>query len=423
MIFLENRPKGTYDLFNEEIKEFTKLEEHLKKVLNKYGFTEIRTPIFEHSSVFHRDSELSDMVTKETYNFQDKGNRLLTLRPEGTAGVIRAYVENKMYLKPLTKLYYIGPFFRYERPQKGRFRQFYQMGMEAIGEQSALLDAEIVSVSYEVIKSLGLKNVTINLNTLGKSSSQPQYKEILTNYFTPHIEELCGDCKRRITENPLRILDCKVDQQKEFVIEAPTPIDYLDQDDLAFYNEVKNNLRMMNVPFVENKRLVRGLDYYGQTVFEIVADIKGFGSQNVLGGGGHYENLVKELGGPDKSGIGVAFGLERLLEALRLEGIKLSEDDYLDAYIITFGEAEQTKALEVLTTLRNEDFKVSIDYYKRSFKAQLREALSLNAKYLIIIGDQELESNILTVKETKTEVQKEMTIDEFIRKAKENDYT
>lgn len=416
---MENKPKGTYDLYNDELKEFVKLEEHLKTVLNKYGFTEIRTPIFEHAKVFHRESELSDMVTKETYNFYDKGERLLTLRPEGTAGVIRAYVENKMYTKPLTKFFYIGPFFRYERPQKGRFRQFYQMGIEAIGERSALLDAEVVSVSYEVIKSLGLNNVSINLNTLGKTSSQVKYKEILTNYFLPHEKELCQDCQRRIKENPLRILDCKIDQHKEVVIKAPTPFDYLDEEDIMFYQEVKNNLKIMNVPFIENKRLVRGLDYYGHTVFEIVAEIKGFGAQNVLGGGGHYENLVKELGGPDKSGIGVAFGLERLLEALRLEGIKLTKEEQIDAYLISFGEKETLKAVEVLTKLREANLKVGIDYYKRSFKAQLKEALSLNAKYLIIIGEEELKANLLTVKNTFTETQTQMSIEEFIKKVKQ----
>lgn len=415
---MENRPKGTYDLFNDQLKEFVKLEEHLKEVLEKYGFKEIRTPIFEHAKVFHRETELSDMVTKETYNFYDKGERLLTLRPEGTAGVIRAYVENKMYIKPLTKLFYIGPYFRYERPQKGRFRQFYQMGIEAIGEKSALLDAEVVSLSYEVIKSLGLKNVSINLNSLGKTSSQTKYKEILTNYFKPHKNELCEDCQRRITENPLRILDCKIDQNKEVVKIAPKPVDYLDDEDLKFYEEVKEYLRIMKVPFIENKSLVRGLDYYNHTVFEIVADIKGFGAHNVLGGGGHYENLVKELGGPDKSGIGVAFGLERLLEALKLEEITLSSNDFINAYIITFGEKENLHGIEVLTKLREEGFKVSLDYYRRSFKAQLKEALALNARYLVIIGEEELKTNLLTVKNTKTEEQTQITIDQLIRKLK-----
>ncbi len=415
---MENRPKGTYDLFDDNLREFVSLEKHLKNVLDKYGFKEMRTPIFEHASVFHRESELSDMVVKETYNFEDKGQRLLTLRPEGTAGVIRAYVENKLYIRPLSKFFYIGPFFRYERPQKGRFRQFYQMGIEAIGERSALLDAEVVSLSYEVINSLGLKNVTIHLNSLGTRASQITYKKVLKNYFMPHKALLCSDCQRRIEENPLRILDCKVDQNKQIVIDAPTPIDYLDEESLKFYDEVKTNLDLMKIPYVENKKLVRGLDYYGHTVFEIVADIKGFGSQNVLGGGGRYENLVKELGGPEKSGIGVAFGLERLLEALKLEEISLISEESIDAYIIKVGEEANTKALEVLTLLRGENLKVSLDYYQKGFKAQLKEALNLNAKYLIIIGEEELKNNLLTVKNTKTETQTQVKINELIRMIK-----
>lgn len=414
---MEQKPKGTYDLLPDETIKYQALEEHIRELMKIYGYFEIRTPIFEHSSVFHRKTELSDMVTKETYNFKDKGDRDLTLRPEGTAGVIRAYVENKLYANQgLTKLYYLGPNFRYERPQKGRFRQFYQFGIEAIGPKSSSLDAEVIALSYKLISSLGLKQVKIKVNSLGDIASRNTYKEALTTYFEPHKEDLCADCQRRIKENPIRILDCKIDSDKPFVKNALTPYDFLSVESKQYFDEVLSYLDSMKIDYEVDKRLVRGLDYYGHTVFEVEANIKGFGAQNVLGGGGHYEHLVNELGGPDLDGVGIAFGMERLMMALESENIELYEEVKPDFFIITFDKTIHQKALGLLTKLRDYGFKGEIDHESKSFKGQLKLAVNSKAKYFIIIGEEEVEQGLFTVKDSNTQTQEKMTLEALIKK-------
>lgn len=414
---MEQKPKGTYDLLPPESSKFVALENHLKKLLKTYGYDEIRTPIFEHSSVFHRDSELSDMVMKETYNFKDKGGRDLTLRPEGTAGVIRAYVENKLYgNQGITKLFYMGPNFRYERPQKGRFRQFYQFGVEAIGAKSPSLDAEVIALSYKVIESLGLKNVKVNINSLGDIESRNIYKDALSSYFMPHEAELCEDCKRRITQNPIRILDCKIDSDKPFIKNAPTPFDFLTDEAHAYFTEVLSFLDQMDILYQHNERLVRGLDYYGHTVFEVEATIKGFGAQNVLAGGGHYEHLIKELGGPELDGVGVAFGLERLMAALDSEGITLHEEKHPDFFIVTFDSKTRLKAAKLMTQLRDLGYVGDFDHLARSFKSQFRQSITSHAKYIIIIGEDELKDDLYTVKNSQTEEQSRLTYEQLIER-------
>ncbi len=387
---------------------------HLRELLKLYGYKEIKTPIFEHSDVFHRDNELSDMVIKETYNFKDKGGRDLTLRPEGTAGVIRAYVENKMYTEPITKLFYIGPNFRYERPQKGRFRQFNQMGIEAIGLKSPSLDAEVISLSYHIITSLGLKQVKVKINSLGDSESKVRYKEALTKYFKD-VDDLCEDCLRRKTENPLRILDCKVDGKKDVVLKAPKPKDYLTEDAYLYFQSVLAYLDNMDVHYEIDDTLVRGLDYYGHTVFEVEALI-GMGAHNILAGGGHYESLVKELGGPDLNGVGVAFGLERLLSAIDNEKIKITQEEPLDAYIVTFDYQTHLHAATLLARLRDLGYKVDLDHQLSKFQTQLKKAVKSEAKYIIIIGEDELKNNVYQVKDSKKEKQQTLTFSELVRK-------
>ncbi|MDD2575598.1 MAG: histidine--tRNA ligase [Acholeplasmataceae bacterium] len=414
---MEQKPKGTYDLLPNETIKYQALEEHIRDLMKIYGYSEIRTPIFEHSSVFHRKTELSDMVTKETYNFKDKGNRDLTLRPEGTAGVIRAYVENKLYANQgLTKLYYLGPNFRYERPQKGRFRQFYQFGIEAIGVKSSSLDAEVIGLSYKLISSLGLKQVKIKVNSLGDIASRNTYKEALTTYFEPHKEDLCTDCQRRIKENPIRILDCKIDRDKSFVKNAATPYDFLSPEAKQYFDEVLSYLDSMGIDYAVDKRLVRGLDYYGHTVFEVEANIKGFGAQNVLGGGGHYEHLVNELGGPDLDGVGIAFGMERLMMALDSENIELYDEVTPDFFIITFDKTIHQKALGLLTKLRDYGFKGDIDHESKNFKGQLKLAVNSKAKYFIIIGEEEVEQGMFTLKDSITQNQEKVTIEALLKK-------
>lgn len=411
------KPKGTYDLLPIETRKFRALENHIIKLLESYGYGEIRTPIFEYSNVFHRQSELSDMVLKETYNFKDKGSRDLTLRPEGTAGAIRSYVENKLYAdQGLTKLFYLGPNFRYERPQKGRYRQFYQFGIEAVGIKSASLDAEVIALSYKVIDSLGLSNVNIKINSLGDINSRANYNKVLQNYFKDYVDELCENCKTRIDTNPMRILDCKIDGGKNFVKNAPKPLDHLTSDARTFFNDVLKNLEAMNIPYEIDDALVRGLDYYGHTVFEVEANIKGFGAQNTLGGGGHYENLVKELGGPDLPGVGVAFGMERLMQALESEKIELIGEDYYDFYALHFDEDTKLMALNLITKLRDLGFKGDTEHTNRAFNRQLRNALRFNPKYLLIFGEEELKSGLITVKDVKNETQETITFEKLIEK-------
>lgn len=414
-----NRVKGTYDVLPNEVSKWQYLEKTAKKIATKYNFKEIRTPIFEYSGVFHRESELSDMVTKETYNFKDKGDRDITLRPEGTAGVIRAYVENKLYVdNDLLKVYSMGPNFRYERPQKGRYRQFSQFSLEAIGVKSPLLDAEVIKMSQEFIEELGLKNVAIEINSIGDIESRKNYLTALIDYLTPFKEELSNDSKERLIKNPLRILDSKDKRDQEIIKDAPKPIDYLSDTSKLYFNDLLKYLEVFNVNYTINNQLVRGLDYYSDTVFEVKAEIKGFGAQNVLGGGGRYENLVKELGGPETSAIGFAFGMERLLYALEAEEILNIEDDSLDVFIISFSEEFNIYKTTILNELRNSNYIVDLDFSNRSFKSQLKKALKSNAKMLVIVGEEEFNNNMVTIKNTKTEEQTTITKNELLNKIK-----
>lgn len=406
-----NKVKGTYDVLPNESYLWQALESKIRSILALYNMKEMRTPIMEYSEVFHRQSELSDMVTKETYDFDDRGDRRLTLRPEGTAGIIRSYVENKLYASmELEKVYYIGPNFRYERPQKGRYRQFYQFGVEAIGAISPALDAEMIILAYDFIKRLGLKGVRVRINSLGDDISRGQYQQALIDHFTPHQDTLCEDCKNRLNKNPLRILDCKVDQQHEAVKHAPTPQDYLTDESRAYFMNVLDHLNAAKISYEIAPKLVRGLDYYSHTVFEIEADIEGFGAQNVLGGGGRYQKLVKELGGPDLGGIGFAFGMERLLLALDAENVNFAKESELDAFVITFDEKYQTLSTKILYELRLGNIKADANYTSKSFKAQLKQALKYQAKYLVIIGEEEFKKGVVSVKNTQTEQQEEVLV-------------
>lgn len=362
-----NRVKGTYDVLPNESKKWQALEDMIRKTLSLYNYQEMRTPIMEYSEVFHRDSEGSDMVTKETYDFFDRGNRKLTLRPEGTAGIIRGYVEQKLYAsQEVEKIYYIGPNFRYERPQKGRYRQFYQFGVEAIGAVNPQLDSEMVILAYDFMRRLGLKGVRVRVNSLGDMESRKNYQNALKAHFKPHRESLCQDCKQRLDKNPLRILDCKVDSHHDAVLSAPVPLDHLNLQSKAYFNQVLRHLDASGITYEIAPKLVRGLDYYSDTVFEIEADIEGFGAQNVLGGGGRYQSLVKELGGPDLGGIGFACGMERLLLALEAEKIDIAPSDALDCYLLIFDEALREKASQIIYTLRTHGFSSDLNYSQKT---------------------------------------------------------
>jgi len=399
------KAKGTYDLFGKEGKKVIYLKQLLESLMNKYNYEYIKTPLFESSELFHRGvGETSDIVSKETYDFVDRGNRNMTLRPEGTAGVVRSFIENKMYSdinKPV-KLWYFGPMYRYERPQAGRFREFLQFGVETFGSDDPMIDAEIISILVNFYKILGLKGIKVNINSLGDIESRLKYRDALIKYFKPHIDSLCDDCKKRFEKNPLRILDCKVDHDLDIMKNVPKIIDYLNESSKKHFLDVMKYLDCLNIEYVVNPNIVRGLDYYTHTIFEIEANISGFGSQNVLGGGGRYDGLVEKLGGPSTPGVGFALGIERLLTVLEYENIELPIDNSVDIYIIPMIDKAKEYSFSILNKLRMNGFSCDIDYMSKSLKSNFHQADRLNTKYIIIIGEDEIKSQKLTIKNNKT---------------------
>lgn len=395
------KAKGTYDVFGEYGKKLLYVEELIEGLMEKYNYEYFRTPIFESSNLFHRGvGETTDIVTKETYDFMDRGERPLTLRPEGTASIVRSFIENKMYgnhAMPV-KAWYYGPMFRYERPQSGRFREFYQFGVEVFGSEDASVDAEIISIPVNLYKMLGLKGIKVNINTLGDKESREAYRTALIEYFKPHIDELCDDCKERFLKNPLRILDCKIDSSKDIMKSAPKTIDYLNEVSKNHFNKVKKYLDSLNIDYEVNTSLVRGLDYYTHTVFEVEAKVEGFGSQNVLCGGGRYDNLVETLDGPKTSGVGFAMGLERLMTALDYEKIDLPIINNIDIYVIPMSEEDKNYALNITQDLRLNGFIVDTDYNNRNLKNNFKVADRLQARFIILIGEEERQEDIITIK-------------------------
>ena len=409
------KPKGTYDVINGN--KIMVIENILQELMDKYNYEYFRTPIFEASELFHRSvGETSDIVTKETYDFKDRAERNLTLRPEGTAGIIRSFIENKLYGNHSVpvKAWYYGPMFRYERPQSGRFREFYQFGVEVLGSNDAITDAEVISIPVNFYKILGLKNVKVNLNTLGDNESRNNYRNALLEYFKPYLDELCEDCKERYNKNPLRILDCKVDANNEIMKNAPKITSYLNEESKTYFENVKKYLQALDIEYEVNPNIVRGLDYYTHTVFEVTAEIKDFGSQNVLCAGGRYDNLVKNLNGPETPGVGFALGMERLFNALEAEKINLVEEEGIDVYISYMSENEKAKALRLCMDLRLNGFKVEIDYMNRSLKSNFKQADHLNSKFIIIIGEEEINNNFVTIKNNKTKEEQKVELEYLI---------
>ena len=420
------KPKGTYDVNSEYGRKVLYLEDLLKSLMEKYNYEYVRTPLFESSELFHRGvGETSDIVTKETYDFVDRGERNMTLRPEGTAGVVRSFIENKMYGRAdmPVKTWYYGPMYRYERPQSGRFREFYQFGVEVFGTPSPLMDAEVISIPVSFYELLGLKNIKVNINSLGDQESRKKYREALIEYFKPYIGDLCEDCQARFLKNPLRILDCKIDANKDIMKNAPKMIDYLNEISKKHFEDVQKYLNAMNIEFVVNPKIVRGLDYYTHTVFEVEASVEGFGSQNVLGAGGRYDNLVENLGGPKTPGVGFALGLERLITALDFEKINLIDENSIDVYVVPMSELENDYALALLDHLRMNGFKADMDYMARNFKSNFKQADRLNSKYVVLVGNEETKTGVLTIKDNKTKeeykIKEEVLIEFFDEKIEE----
>lgn len=411
------KPKGTYDVYGDKSKKILYLENLMKNLMETYNYEYVRTPLFESSELFHRGvGETTDIVTKETYDFIDRGERHMTLRPEGTAGVVRSFIENKMYAEVTqpVKCWYYGPMYRYERPQSGRFREFYQFGCEVFGSSNPLNDAEIISIPVNFYRLLGLKGIKVNINSLGDKESREQYRNALIEYFKPHIDDLCEDCKCRFEKNPLRILDCKIDKDKEIMKNAPKTIDYLNEESKKHFEDVKKYLDALQIEYKVNTNLVRGLDYYSHTVFEVEASVEGFGSQNVLCGGGRYDNLVENIGGPATKGVGFAMGIERLLTALEFENINLNENNNVDVYVIPVDESIKYDASSLVMSLRLNGFKVDMDYMNRNMKSNFKQADRINAKYIIIIGEDEVKTNTLTIKNNKTKEEHKINLEDVV---------
>ncbi|QEX25769.1 histidine--tRNA ligase [Staphylococcus lugdunensis] len=395
-------PRGTQDILPEETAKWRYIENKLAQLMKLYNYQEIRTPIFESTDLFARGvGDSTDVVQKEMYTFKDKGNRSITLRPEGTAAVVRSYIENKMQGLPNqpVKLYYNGPMFRYERKQKGRYRQFTQFGVEAIGAEDPSIDAEVLAMVMQIYQSFGLKHLKLVINSIGDAESRKEYNEALVKHFEPVIDDFCSDCQSRLHTNPMRILDCKVDRDKKAIKTAPKITDYLNDESKAYYEAVKQYLDDLNIPYVEDSNLVRGLDYYTHTAFELMMDNPNYdGAITTLCGGGRYNGLLQLLDGPNQTGIGFALSIERLLLALEEENIDIVENETLDLFIVTMGEAANHFAVKLLNDYRKNGISADKDYLNRKIKGQMKQADRLNATYTIVIGDQELDNQIVEVK-------------------------
>ncbi|WP_368506009.1 histidine--tRNA ligase [Alkalihalophilus sp. As8PL] len=415
-------PRGTQDLLPGEIEIWQYIEQKSKEICSRYNYKEIRTPIFEHTEVFARGvGETTDIVQKEMYTFTDRGERSLTLRPEGTAGVVRSFVGNKLYgeASQPTKLFYTGPMFRYERPQAGRMRQFVQFGVEALGSKDPAIDAEVLALVMSIYYELGLTDIKLVLNSLGDKESRDAHREALINHFKPSISEFCSDCQNRLEKNPLRILDCKKDREHPLMATAPSIHDYYTEESAIYFEQVKAHLDQMGLPYVIDPTLVRGLDYYNHTAFEVMAEGEGFGAITTLCGGGRYNGLVQEFGGPETPGIGFAFSIERLIMALKAQGKVPDFGNQLDCFVVTLGDAAKEKSVELLYQLRQAGIRCDKDYLDKKMKAQFKAADRLNVRYTAILGDNELAENRINVKNMETGEQVEVALDTFITYMKE----
>ncbi|MBS5040500.1 MAG: histidine--tRNA ligase [Streptococcus sp.] len=409
------KPKGTQDILPADSAKWQYVENVARETFKKYNYGEIRTPMFEHYEVISRSvGDTTDIVTKEMYDFHDKGDRHITLRPEGTAPVVRSYVENKLFApevqKPV-KVYYIGSMFRYERPQAGRLREFHQLGVECFGSKNPATDVETIAMAYQLFNTLGIKDVTLHLNSLGNTESRLAYRQALIDYLTPIRESLSKDSQRRLDENPLRVLDSKEKEDKVAVENAPSILDYLDEESQAHFDEVRAMLESLNIPYVIDTNMVRGLDYYNHTIFEFITTIDK--SELTICAGGRYDSLVEYFGGPETAGFGFGLGLERLLLVLDKQGITLPVEEGLDVYIAVLGSEANGKALELVQAIRHQGFKAERDYLGRKIKAQFKSADAFKAKTVITLGESELESGQVSVKNNTTREEVTVSFEEL----------
>ena len=416
---LTKAPRGTKDITPKDAYKWNYVENKFREICSLFGYEEMRTPVFEHTELFKRSvGDTTDIVQKEMYSFMDKGERDITLKPEGTAGVVRAFIENKLYADTQpTKLFYITPCFRYERPQAGRQRQFHQFGIEALGSDNPSIDSEVIALAVQFFNEVGLKDLAVSINSVGCPTCRAKYNDLLKEYLDKKSDVLCATCLERKDKNPMRVIDCKVPTCKENLTDIPFMADHICEDCSSHFDKLKEYLTEMEINFVVDKSIVRGLDYYKKTAFEIISN--DIGSQSTVCGGGRYDGLVEQLGGPKgTSGIGFAIGAERLLLTMENNNIEIENPYATDIFIVTIGDKAKTKSFKILKDLRTNHISADKDHLDRSVKAQFKYSDKINSKFTIVIGDDELDNDSATLKNMSTSEQTTIKLSEIVKELK-----
>ncbi len=410
---LTNAPKGTKDVMPKDVYKWQYVEKVFSEICEEYGFKEVRTPVFEHTELFTRGvGDTTDIVEKQMYTFEDYAGRSITLKPEGTSPVVRAFVEHKTYaeVQP-TKMYYIIPCFRYEKPQSGRLREFHQFGIETFGTGNMLADAEIIGLAYDFLNRLGINDVELHINSIGCPDCRRKHREALKNFLLPKYDQLCDTCKGRFDRNPLRILDCKSPVCRELTQGAPMMLDYLCDECSTAFTELQKNLTAMKIPFTVDPGIVRGLDYYTKTAFEFVSNK--IGAQGTVCGGGRYDNLIEEVGGPSIPGVGFGLGIERLLLVMEESGVVIPKPEGADVLIAFMGERGKAYGLGLMRELRALGIRTEMDVLARNLKGQLKYADRIDVKYTVVVGDNELDTGMLLLKDMRNSEQREVKMEEI----------
>ena len=415
---LTNAPRGTKDILPDTVGDWNYVEGEIRELCRRFGYSEIRTPIFEHTELFQRGiGEGTDVVDKEMYTFTDRGERSITLRPENTASAVRAYLQNKLYAQSnLVKLFYIGSMFRYDRPQAGRMREFHQFGVEALGEANPAVDAEVILLAMNLLEGLGLKDLELSINSVGCPKCRSKYRTMLQYFFRDKLEDLCEDCRSRFERSPLRILDCKKDSDKPYMADAPKITDCLCEECAEHFAKLKELLTSAGISFTHDPRLVRGLDYYTKTAFEI--KYPPLGAQSAVAGGGRYDGLIEEMGGNPTPAVGFAIGLERLLLALESQNLLPEKNRSVDAYVVALGETAQAEGFKLLNSLRQQGLSAAMDFAGRSMKAQMKQANKLGAKYSVILGEDEISEGVVMLRSMEDSSQAKVPMNQVAEKIK-----
>lgn len=415
---LTNAPRGTKDILPDTVGDWNYVEGEIRELCRRFGYSEIRTPIFEHTELFQRGiGEGTDVVDKEMYTFTDRGERSITLRPENTASAVRAYLQNKLYAQSnLVKLFYIGSMFRYDRPQAGRMREFHQFGVEALGEANPAVDAEVILLAMNLLEGFGLKDLELSINSVGCPKCRSKYRTMLQDFFRDKLEDLCEDCRSRFERSPLRILDCKKDSDKPYMADAPKITDCLCEECADHFAKLKELLTSAGISFTHDPRLVRGLDYYTKTAFEI--KYPPLGAQSAVAGGGRYDGLIEEMGGNPTPAVGFATGLERLLLALESQNLLPEKNRSVDAYVVALGETAQAEGFKLLNSLRQQGLSAAMDFAGRSMKAQMKQANKLGAKYSVILGEDEIAEGVVMLRSMEDSSQAKVPMNQVAEKIK-----